>query len=74
MHTLIFDLQAPEAAFEALKDLAAGLSAEEVESGAQRNADGEFVRAKSLGAASVTVCTRTGTTRHLGRCASKDSD
>ncbi|HQR54428.1 MAG TPA: SEC-C domain-containing protein [Burkholderiaceae bacterium] len=44
MHTLIFDLEAPEAAFEALKDLAAGLSAEEVESGAQRNADGGLVR------------------------------
>jgi hypothetical protein len=44
MHTLIFDLEAPEAAFEALKGLAAGLTAEEVESGAQRNADGGFAR------------------------------
>jgi hypothetical protein len=44
MHTLISDLEAPEAAFEALKDLGAGLSAEEVESGAQRNADGGLVR------------------------------
>jgi hypothetical protein len=43
LHTLIFDLEAPEAAFDALKDLAAGLSAEEMNSGAQRDADGRFV-------------------------------
>lgn len=48
MHTLIFDLEAPEAAFEALKDLAVGMSAEEVESGAQRNADGGFERGEII--------------------------
>jgi len=44
MYTLIFDLEAPEAAFKALQYLAVILSAEEVESGAQRDASGGFVR------------------------------
>jgi len=44
MHTLLFELDAPSAAFDALKDLAVGLSAEEVEEGAQRDAEGSLVR------------------------------
>jgi hypothetical protein len=45
MHTLIFDLDEPEAAFESLKSLAAGMSAEEIESGAQRDAAGKLLSA-----------------------------
>lgn len=42
MHTLIFELDAPEAAVERLADLAAGVSEPEVE----RDADGKLVRAE----------------------------
>lgn len=46
MHTLIFDLDAPEAAFESLKSLAAGMSDEEIDAGAERSAAGRLVRAE----------------------------
>jgi hypothetical protein len=46
MHTLIFDLDAPEAAFESLKSLAAGMSEEEIASGAQRDPSGNLLTAE----------------------------
>jgi len=46
LHTLVFDLDAPEAAFEALRDLGVGLTPEDIESGAQRAADGSLLRAE----------------------------
>ncbi len=45
LYTLVFDLDAPEAAFESLKSLAAGMAEEEIETGAQRDASGKLVRA-----------------------------
>lgn len=46
MITLVFDLDAPDAAFEALKDLAVDASVQEIEKDAERAADGTLVRAQ----------------------------
>ena len=43
MHTLLFDLDVPSAAYEALKDLAVGASPEELEAVARRDTDGRLV-------------------------------
>lgn len=46
MHTLNFDLDAPQAAFDALKDLAAGLADEHIDGRAERDSAGKLVRAE----------------------------
>jgi hypothetical protein len=44
-HTLVYDIDAPQAAFEKLRDLAAGMTLEEIDAEVERDADSRFVRA-----------------------------